>query len=121
MTALQTWETGTQEIELPDPPPGHWRVLSAAAGGEPGPFGRGAVGVRERATGVRLALSLEGSAMTLKPRLFEGSGQRYFLMPQSQYMVADLQPKDPSRACAHCADAGVRLKKCARCQGVRYW
>ena len=59
--------------------------------------------------------------MTLKPRLFEGSGQRYFLMPQSQYTVADLQPKDPSRACAHCADAGVRLKKCARCQGVRYW
>lgn len=114
VTALQLWRVEQEEQPLPDPPPGHWRMLSG--------LGEAAIRVEERVSGMRMHKDLSRCALVMKPGMFEGGGrERIWLLPTSDFVVADMTPRDPSRACNFCATAGVRLQKCARCMSVRYW
>lgn len=116
------YATGAEHVELATPPPGHWHVLGACAA-EPGtpPEAQGVVAFEERATGIRLPTALAGHGLVMRPGMFEGGDTSISLYPHSGYTLADMVPKDPSRACSYCATAGVRLHKCAACRSARYW
>ncbi len=133
ITSMQVYTTGAEEFELPDPQPGHWRTLSAcdaegaaegaaAAPGQPAAAPpAGVVVMQDRTTGMRLLTGMAGHSVTMKPATFEGGETGLSLYPHNSYVLIDMVPRDPSRACSFCAEAGVRLQKCAACRAARYW
>lgn len=112
---------GAEHVELPNPQPGHWRILSASAAEAGTAEGQGVVALEERGTGLRLPTALAGHGMVMQPGMFEGGQTSLWLYPHSAYIMADMVPRDPSRACSFCAAVGVRLRKCGGCRAARYW
>lgn len=61
--------------------------------------------------------------LLVKPSMFDSGRMGLCLFPRSTFLLADLEPRDPTRACSYCGKPGVQksLQKCVRCLAVRYW